>query len=165
MWHASCVPSTTQVWSITYNSWLTFVLLVWSCVIWMIRDRRRYAMMSAPFLAVYGTLLLLLSFLSGLRLRRDELYPGLPHAVLVDFDMAIYPAPCIHLGGKVLYTFSFWLLFRQQQKEKQEEKDLKESDESLEEVKVLPRMDSSLYKHLLWLYVNKVTFSNSVTMH
>uniref|UniRef100_A0A673XM72 Piezo-type mechanosensitive ion channel component 2-like n=1 Tax=Salmo trutta TaxID=8032 RepID=A0A673XM72_SALTR len=127
-----------EVWSITYNSWLTFVLLVWSCVIWMIRDRRRYAMMSAPFLAVYGTLLLLLSFLSGLRLRRDELYPGLPHAVLVDFDMAIYPAPCIHLGGKVLYTFSFWLLFRQQQKEKQEEQDLKESDESLEEVKVLP---------------------------
>nr|XP_029521203.1 piezo-type mechanosensitive ion channel component 2-like [Oncorhynchus nerka] len=127
-----------MVWSITYNSWLTFVLLVWSCVIWMMRDRRRYAMMSAPFLAVYGTLLLLLAFLSGLRLRRDELYPGLPHAMLVDFDMAIYPAPCIHLGGKVLYTFSFWLLFRQQQKEKQEEQDLKESDESLEEVKVLP---------------------------
>nr|XP_024002966.1 piezo-type mechanosensitive ion channel component 2-like [Salvelinus alpinus] len=127
-----------MVWSITYNSWLTFALLVWSCVIWMMRDRRRYAMMSAPFLAVYGTLLLLLAFLSGLRLRRDELYPGLPHAVLVDFDMAIYPAPCIHLGGKVLYTFSFWLLFRQQQKEKQEEQDLKESDESLEEVKVLP---------------------------
>nr|XP_046188657.1 piezo-type mechanosensitive ion channel component 2-like [Oncorhynchus gorbuscha] len=127
-----------MVWSITYNSWLTFVLLVWSCVIWMMRDRRRYAMMSAPFLAVYGTLLLLLAFLSGLRLRRDELYPGLPHAMLVDFDMAIYPAPCIHLGGKALYTFSFWLLFRQQQKEKQEEQDLKESDESLEEVKVLP---------------------------
>ncbi|KAM9429324.1 piezo-type mechanosensitive ion channel component 2-like [Salvelinus alpinus] len=127
-----------MVWSITYNSWLTFALLVWSCVIWMMRDRRRYAMMSAPFLAVYGTLLLLLAFLSGLRLRRDELYPGLPNAVLVDFDMAIYPAPCIHLGGKVLYTFSFWLLFRQQQKEKQEEQDLKESDESLEEVKVLP---------------------------
>ncbi|XP_031649162.1 piezo-type mechanosensitive ion channel component 2-like [Oncorhynchus kisutch] len=127
-----------MVWSITYNSWLTFALLVWSCVIWMMRDRRRYAMMSAPFLAVYGTLLLLLAFLSGLRLRRDELYPGLPHAMLVDFDMAIYPAPCIHLGGKVLYTFSFWLLFRQQQKEKQKEQDLKESDESLEEVKVLP---------------------------
>ncbi|CAB1329419.1 unnamed protein product [Coregonus sp. 'balchen'] len=127
-----------MVWSITYNSWLTFALLVWSCVIWMMRDRRRYAMMSAPFLAVYGTLLLLLAFLSGLRLRQDELYPGLPHAVLVDFDMATYPAPCIHLGGKVFYAFSFWLLFRQQLKEKQEEQDLKESDESLDEVKVLP---------------------------
>uniref|UniRef100_A0AAZ3P3B8 Piezo-type mechanosensitive ion channel component n=1 Tax=Oncorhynchus tshawytscha TaxID=74940 RepID=A0AAZ3P3B8_ONCTS len=132
----SCVPSTPQVWSITYNSWLTFALLVWSCLIWIMRDRRRYAMMSAPFLAVYGTVLLLLAFLSSLRLRRDELYPDLAHAVLVDFDMASYPAPCVHLGAKVFYAFSFLLLFRQQLKEKQEEQDLKESEESLDEVKV-----------------------------
>ncbi|XP_019907103.2 piezo-type mechanosensitive ion channel component 2-like [Esox lucius] len=133
-----------MVWSITYNSWLTFALLVWSCVIWMMRDRRRYAMMSAPFLALYGTMLLLLSFLSGLRLRREELYPGLPHAVLVDFDMAAYPAPCVHLGSKVFYTFSFWLLLRQQLKERREEQEFKESGESLDEVKTLPRMDSGL---------------------
>ncbi|KAL1021410.1 hypothetical protein UPYG_G00012940 [Umbra pygmaea] len=126
-----------MVWSITYNSWLTFALLVWSCVIWMMRDRRRYAMMSAPFLAVYGTSLLLLSFLSCLKLRRDELYPGLPHTVLVDFDMAVYTAPCIHLGAKVFYTFSFWMLFRQQLKEKQEAQDLKGSEDTLDEVKVL----------------------------
>uniref|UniRef100_A0A8C8DBF9 Piezo-type mechanosensitive ion channel component n=1 Tax=Oncorhynchus tshawytscha TaxID=74940 RepID=A0A8C8DBF9_ONCTS len=136
----SCVPSTPQVWSITYNSWLTFALLVWSCLIWIMRDRRRYAMMSAPFLAVYGTVLLLLAFLSSLRLRRDELYPDLAHAVLVDFDMASYPAPCVHLGAKVFYAFSFLLLFRQQLKEKQEEQDLKESEESLDEVKVLPQV-------------------------
>ncbi|KAJ8015812.1 hypothetical protein DPEC_G00000240 [Dallia pectoralis] len=127
-----------MVWSITYNSWLTFALLVWSCIIWMMRDRRRYALMSAPFLALYGTILLLLSFLSGLRLRRDELYPGLPHAVLVDFDMVMYQAPCVHLGAKVFYTFSFWLLFRQQLKERREEQELKKSVESLDEVKTLP---------------------------
>uniref|UniRef100_A0A8C7UAN9 Piezo-type mechanosensitive ion channel component n=1 Tax=Oncorhynchus mykiss TaxID=8022 RepID=A0A8C7UAN9_ONCMY len=139
----SCVPSTPQVWSITYNSWLTFALLVWSCLIWIMRDRRRYAMMSAPFLAVYGTVLLLLAFLSSLRLRRDELYPDLAHAVLVDFDMASYPAPCVHLGAKVFYAFSFLLLFRQQLKEKQEEQDLKESEESLDEVKVSMLCSSS----------------------
>uniref|UniRef100_A0A672GNJ7 Uncharacterized protein n=1 Tax=Salarias fasciatus TaxID=181472 RepID=A0A672GNJ7_SALFA len=50
-----------MVWSITYNNWLTFALLVWSCIIWMMRDRRRYAMMSAPFLAIYGTVLLVLA--------------------------------------------------------------------------------------------------------
>uniref|UniRef100_A0A8C7UJ22 Piezo-type mechanosensitive ion channel component n=1 Tax=Oncorhynchus mykiss TaxID=8022 RepID=A0A8C7UJ22_ONCMY len=147
----SCVPSTPQVWSITYNSWLTFALLVWSCLIWIMRDRRRYAMMSAPFLAVYGTVLLLLAFLSSLRLRRDELYPDLAHAVLVDFDMASYPAPCVHLGAKVFYAFSFLLLFRQQLKEKQEEQDLKESEESLDEVKVLPpdEGDTSLIMEML----------------
>ncbi|XP_024239446.1 piezo-type mechanosensitive ion channel component 2-like [Oncorhynchus tshawytscha] len=140
-----------MVWSITYNSWLTFALLVWSCLIWIMRDRRRYAMMSAPFLAVYGTVLLLLAFLSSLRLRRDELYPDLAHAVLVDFDMASYPAPCVHLGAKVFYAFSFLLLFRQQLKEKQEEQDLKESEESLDEVKVLPpdEGDTSLVMEML----------------
>ncbi|CDQ89753.1 unnamed protein product [Oncorhynchus mykiss] len=127
------------------------------------RDRRRYAMMSAPFLAVYGTVLLLLAFLSSLRLRRDELYPDLAHAVLVDFDMASYPAPCVHLGAKVFYAFSFLLLFRQQLKEKQEEQDLKESEESLDEVKVLPRLDSSPFMHTLWIQTDKVTFSNTVT--
>lgn len=92
----------SKVWSITYNNWLTFALLVWSCMIWMMRDRRRYAMMSAPFLAVYGTVLVVLGFLSGLRLTREELYPRLPPTVIVDFDLNSYhPAPCIHLGAKV----------------------------------------------------------------
>uniref|UniRef100_A0A665UH78 Uncharacterized protein n=1 Tax=Echeneis naucrates TaxID=173247 RepID=A0A665UH78_ECHNA len=136
MLHADLDPKCLQVWSITYNSWLTFALLVWSCIIWMMRDRRRYAMMSAPFLAAYGTVLLALGFLSGLRLSRAELYPGLPPAVVLDFDLGSYhPAPCIHLGAKVFYCFSFWLMFRQQLKERQEEQSLKE--ESLDEVKVV----------------------------
>lgn len=90
------------MWSITYVSWLTFALLVWSCIIWMMRDRRRYAMLSAPFLAAYGTVLLGLGFVSGLRLSRAELYPALPPAVIMDFDLDSYhPAPCVHLGAKV----------------------------------------------------------------
>uniref|UniRef100_I3J0P4 Uncharacterized protein n=1 Tax=Oreochromis niloticus TaxID=8128 RepID=I3J0P4_ORENI len=96
-----------QIWSITYNNWLTFAMLVWSCIIWMMRDRRRYAMMSAPFLAIYGTVLVVLGFLSGLRLSRAELYPGLPQAVIVDFDLNSYhPAPCVK-GLLVKY----WILF------------------------------------------------------
>ncbi|XP_077465770.1 piezo-type mechanosensitive ion channel component 2 [Stigmatopora argus] len=125
-----------MVWSITYTNWLTFALLIWSCIIWMMRDRRRYAMMSAPFLAAYGTVLVVLGFVSGLRLSRAELYPGLPPAVIEDFDLNSYhPAPCIHLGPKVFYTFSFWLMLRQQLKERQEEQNLK--SRSLDEVKVI----------------------------
>uniref|UniRef100_A0A7N8XGX8 Piezo-type mechanosensitive ion channel component n=1 Tax=Mastacembelus armatus TaxID=205130 RepID=A0A7N8XGX8_9TELE len=81
--HVNNIKLYLQVWSITYNNWLTFALLVWSCIIWMMRDRRRYAMMSAPFLAIYGTVLVVLGYVSGLRLNRAELYPGLPPAVIL----------------------------------------------------------------------------------
>ncbi|KAK2840910.1 hypothetical protein Q7C36_012489 [Tachysurus vachellii] len=122
-----------MIWSITYNSWLTFALLIWSCVIWMSRHRREYTMISAPFLAVYCTLLLVAGFISAFRLHHSELFPALPKAVLVDFDLYTYQTPCLHLGAKMIYSFSFWMLLRQQLIEKQEEQQLKE--ESLHEVK------------------------------
>ncbi|KAG7273270.1 hypothetical protein CRUP_009698, partial [Coryphaenoides rupestris] len=114
-----------MIWSITYNSWLTFALLVWSCIIWMMRDRRRYAMMSAPFLAVYGTVLVVMGFMSALRLSRAELYPGLPLAVIGDFDFNSY--------HPIFYTFNFWLMLRQQLQEIQAQRLLKE--ESLDEIR------------------------------
>lgn len=68
-------------------------------------------MMSAPFLAAYGTVLVVMGFLSGLRLTREELYPSLPPTVIVDFDLNSYhPAPCIHLGAKVSIKFLKFLL-------------------------------------------------------
>uniref|UniRef100_A0A8C1E0Q9 Piezo domain-containing protein n=1 Tax=Cyprinus carpio carpio TaxID=630221 RepID=A0A8C1E0Q9_CYPCA len=91
----------TMVWSISYNSWLTLVLLVWSCAIWMLKERRRFAMLSAPFLAIYGTLLLVVTFISQLHLNHIDIFPTLPK--------------------HVSYTLSFWILLRQQLKEKNEE--------------------------------------------
>uniref|UniRef100_A0A8C9WR46 Piezo-type mechanosensitive ion channel component n=1 Tax=Scleropages formosus TaxID=113540 RepID=A0A8C9WR46_SCLFO len=128
-----------MVWSITYNSWLTFVLLVWSCVIWILRDRRRYAILSAPFLAIYSTALVLAAYLSGLQLHQDELFPGLPTSVLLDFDLHHSETPCIHLGAKVLYAFTFWVLQRQNLKEKQE-KQFQQNEPPV--VKVLPSGNS-----------------------
>ncbi|XP_028841723.1 piezo-type mechanosensitive ion channel component 2 [Denticeps clupeoides] len=122
-----------MVWSITYNSWLTFVLLVWSCAIWVLQDRRRYAMLSAPFLGIYGTVLVVAAYISGLHLHRQELFPNIPMAVLIDLDLHGYHHPCIHLGAKVVYTCSFWMLLRQHLQEKQEEEQQK--TERLEEVK------------------------------
>lgn len=28
-----------MAWSVTYHSWITFILLLWSCYLWMARDR------------------------------------------------------------------------------------------------------------------------------
>ncbi|RXM92853.1 Piezo-type mechanosensitive ion channel component 2 [Acipenser ruthenus] len=114
--------------------WLTLVLLIWSCVIWMLRDRRRYALLSSPFLVLYGNVLVVCNFFTGLTLRQDELFPGIPDPVLQDLDLKRYPTPCVHLVAKVTYTFTFCLLLRQHLTEKKELETLRE--EPLAEVKV-----------------------------
>ncbi|KAI7808253.1 putative piezo-type mechanosensitive ion channel component 2 [Triplophysa rosa] len=124
-----------MVWSITYKSWLTLVLLVWSCVIWMLKNRRRFAMLSAPFLAVYGTFLLVIAFISELHLNQNHLFPVLPKLVLMDFDVYGYPVPCVHLITKGFYAFTFWMLLHQHLKEKKEGRQQK-SEECLTEIKV-----------------------------
>uniref|UniRef100_A0A4W3J0I5 Piezo-type mechanosensitive ion channel component 2-like n=1 Tax=Callorhinchus milii TaxID=7868 RepID=A0A4W3J0I5_CALMI len=94
-----CALIIMMVWSITYNSWLTFALLIWSCIIWMLRDRQRYAKLSSPFLVVYGNLLVVQQFFVGLQLSEAELFP----------DVA-----------KIFYASIFWLLLRQYLTEKEE---------------------------------------------
>ncbi|XP_067904575.1 piezo-type mechanosensitive ion channel component 2-like [Heterodontus francisci] len=115
-----CALIFMMVWSITYTSWLTFALLIWSCVIWMLRDRQRWAKLSSPFLVVYGNLLVTQQFFTGLQLSEAELFPGVSNAVLIDFDLKRPNTPCVHLGAKVIYTFTFWLLLRQHLTDKKE---------------------------------------------
>lgn len=69
-------PSFLEAWSITYHSWLTFVLLIWSCTLWMIRNRRKYAMISSPFMVVYGNLLLILQYIWSFELPEIKKVPG-----------------------------------------------------------------------------------------
>lgn len=36
---------------------------MWSCVLWMVRDRRRYAMLTSPFMVAYGDLVIVLQYI------------------------------------------------------------------------------------------------------
>ncbi|KAH1182432.1 hypothetical protein KIL84_010186 [Mauremys mutica] len=151
-----------MVWSITYNSWLTFVLLIWSCIIWMVRDRHRYAMRSSPFLAIYGNILVILNFFVGFNISHEELFPEIPTSVLTDFDLKPYSLPCVHLGVKIFYAFTFWLLLRQHMIKRH----MEEKQETLTEVTVdanereiphnpLLEISGSLIKGMLvkyWIY-------------
>uniref|UniRef100_A0A9J8AXL0 Piezo-type mechanosensitive ion channel component n=1 Tax=Cyprinus carpio carpio TaxID=630221 RepID=A0A9J8AXL0_CYPCA len=58
-----CALIAMMAWSITYVSWPTFVFLLWSCTLWMVRDRRKYAMLTSPFMVAYGNLLLVLQYI------------------------------------------------------------------------------------------------------
>ncbi|XP_033368100.1 piezo-type mechanosensitive ion channel component 2 isoform X3 [Parus major] len=119
-----CALIAMMAWSITYHSWLTFVLLIWSCTLWMIRDRRKYAMISSPFMVFYGNLLLILQYIWSIELKNDEL------PQVSGFLKRKDPG---ELASKILFTITFWLLLRQHLTE---QKALRLKEATLSEVKV-----------------------------
>nr|XP_043872731.1 piezo-type mechanosensitive ion channel component 1 [Solea senegalensis] len=111
-----CALIAMMVWSITYHSWLTFVLLLWACLIWILRARRHAATLCSPFILHYGLALCCLQYVWAM-----ELQPELPTTVgtmslrQLGLDRAQYP--CLRLGAMILFTLTFWLLVRQSVKE------------------------------------------------
>ncbi|XP_058871632.1 piezo-type mechanosensitive ion channel component 2-like isoform X2 [Acipenser ruthenus] len=154
-----CALIAMMAWSITYHSWLTFVLLIWSCTLWMVRNRRKYAMLTSPFMVFYGNLLLSLQYIwsidvdeipkvSGILVRKEE--------------------PFAELGSKILCALTFWLLLRQhlmERKEKLEDEGNaalsairveKEEKEEEEEEKEIMHVLGNLVKAMFikyWIYV------------
>uniref|UniRef100_A0A667X6J1 Piezo type mechanosensitive ion channel component 1 (Er blood group) n=1 Tax=Myripristis murdjan TaxID=586833 RepID=A0A667X6J1_9TELE len=111
-----CALIAMMVWSITYHSWLTFVLLLWACLIWILRARRHAATLCSPFILLYGLALCCLQYVWAM-----ELQPELPTTVgtmslrHLGLDRARYP--CLRLGAMLLFTLTFWLLLHQAVKE------------------------------------------------
>ncbi|KAK2922149.1 piezo-type mechanosensitive ion channel component 1 isoform X2 [Channa argus] len=111
-----CALIAMMVWSITYHSWLTFVLLLWACLIWIVRARQQAATLCSPFILLYGLALCCLQYVWGM-----ELEPELPTTVgtmslrQLGLDRTQYP--CLRLGAMLLFTLTFWLLLRQSVKE------------------------------------------------
>ncbi|KAM8858864.1 piezo-type mechanosensitive ion channel component 1 isoform 2-T2 [Spinachia spinachia] len=111
-----CALIAMMVWSITYHSWLTFVLLLWACLIWILRARRHAATLCSPFILLYGLALCCLQYVWAM-----DLQPELPTMVgtmslrQLGLDRARHP--CLRLGAMLLFTLTFWLLVRQSVKE------------------------------------------------
>ncbi|XP_040288144.1 piezo-type mechanosensitive ion channel component 2 isoform X2 [Bufo bufo] len=118
-----CALISMMAWSITYHSWLTFVLLIWSCALWMIRDRRKYAMLSSPFMVIYGNLLVTLQYIWSINLPTE----------LKDISGLLERKSPEELASKILFIVTFWLLLRQHLTE---QKHLKEQEATLSEIKV-----------------------------
>ncbi|KAM6953819.1 piezo-type mechanosensitive ion channel component 2-like [Aplochiton taeniatus] len=107
-----CALIAMMAWSITYVSWLTCVLLLWSCALWMTRGRRHYTMMTSPCMVAYGNLLIVLQYIWSFPAL--EPVPGLFPKKEVPFR---------ELGTKVLCLSSFWLLLRQSLTERTHKED------------------------------------------
>ncbi|XP_032467901.1 piezo-type mechanosensitive ion channel component 1 isoform X2 [Phocoena sinus] len=112
-----CALIAMMVWSITYHSWLTFVLLLWACLIWTVRSRHQMAMLCSPFILLYGLALCSLRYVWAMDLR-PELPTALGPVSLRQLGLEHTRYPCLDLGAMLLCTLTFWLLLRQFVKEK-----------------------------------------------
>uniref|UniRef100_A0A673Y0V0 Piezo type mechanosensitive ion channel component 2 n=1 Tax=Salmo trutta TaxID=8032 RepID=A0A673Y0V0_SALTR len=138
-----CALIAMMAWSITYVSWLTFVFLIWSCTLWMVRDRRQYTMTTSPFMVFYGNLLIILQYIWSFELLQPV--PGLFLKKEVPFR---------ELGSKMLCLLSFWLLLRQALTERKE-KDREVVDESGGHREMMELLGNTLMAMLnkYWIYI------------
>ncbi|XP_013363415.1 PREDICTED: piezo-type mechanosensitive ion channel component 1 isoform X3 [Chinchilla lanigera] len=112
-----CALIAMMVWSITYHSWLTFVLLLWACLIWTVRSRHQLAILCAPCILLYGLALCCLRYVWAMDLQ-PELPTTLGPVSLRQLGLEHTRYPCLDLGAMLLYTLTFWLLLRRFVKEK-----------------------------------------------
>ncbi|XP_051485656.1 piezo-type mechanosensitive ion channel component 1 isoform X2 [Apus apus] len=112
-----CALIAMMVWSITYHSWLAFVLLIWACLIWTVRSQQQFAMVCSPFLLLYSITLGCLQYVWAM-----DVIPELPtHLGFMSLRQLglVHPAyPYVDLGAQLLLTLTFFLLLRQSVKEK-----------------------------------------------
>ncbi|XP_063742823.1 piezo-type mechanosensitive ion channel component 2 isoform X2 [Eleginops maclovinus] len=124
-----CALIAMMAWSITYVSWLTFVFLMWSCMLWMVRDRRRYAMLSSPFMVAYGNLVISLQYIWSFENMDPDKYSGF---------FVRKKNPFHSLSSKIMCLLTFWLLLRQtltERREKQNEESASLSDVHVDDEK------------------------------
>nr|XP_013001447.1 piezo-type mechanosensitive ion channel component 1 isoform X3 [Cavia porcellus] len=112
-----CALIAMMVWSITYHSWLTFVLLLWACLIWTVRSRHQLAILCAPCILLYGLALCCLRYVWAMDLQ-PELPTTLGPVSLRQLGLEHTRYPCLDLGAMLLYILTFWLLLRRFVKEK-----------------------------------------------
>lgn len=118
-----------MTWSITYHSWLTFILLLWSCALWMIPNSRRACLYSSPFLVLYAELLLLLQYIYSFDLTDDELPSKVEKVNLTQIGLVKYHALSYQpLAIKILYTIMFWITLHQHIEEKRRNSDRRLSE-------------------------------------
>ncbi|XP_033236595.1 piezo-type mechanosensitive ion channel component isoform X23 [Drosophila pseudoobscura] len=133
-----------MAWSIVYHSWLTFVLLLWANVLWMIPNQRKAMMRSSPFIVLYAEVLLVAQYIYGMDLNNNELptkvtvslkYPirMISYRMIylqtaginlqqIGFERPIenHMRPCVPLIVKTAFVLMFWVTSRQFFKEKRD---------------------------------------------
>ena len=107
-----------MTWSITYHSWMGFVLLCWSCVIWMMPNSRQACLRSSPFLVLYAMSLLLTQYVVSLNVYDLPDPAELNYLDELGLRFEPYDTAYKSLVIKLAYTLVFCITLRQHMEER-----------------------------------------------
>ncbi|CAD5110766.1 DgyrCDS133 [Dimorphilus gyrociliatus] len=102
-------------WSITYHSWLSFLMLLAACIIWMTPQKSKLLLTLSPVIVFYGICLVLLQYIYGLQLSNEELPVNTTNGYpLSELGLVKYgEKSCFVLTVKLLFTLGFFFTMRQ----------------------------------------------------
>lgn len=101
-----------MAWSIIFLSWITFVLLLWALLIWIlpISSTRNRCLYTSPLLVLYAEAIIISTFIYGMKTNLPENVNGID---LNEVGMKHYAYPFIVLIVELVFTLMFWLTLRQ----------------------------------------------------
>ncbi|KAA3682259.1 piezo-type mechanosensitive ion channel component 1/2 [Paragonimus westermani] len=103
-----------MAWAVAYRSWLSFILLLSACILWISPNSRSACLYASPLIVLYAIVLILIQYVYCMNLTGDEL----PQEVTPDglqfseLGMQKWPNPVGALGLQITFLVSFWLTLR-----------------------------------------------------
>jgi len=95
-----------QAWSIVFHSWLSFVLLISACLIWIVPQKRELCLRCSPVVVIYAVCLISLQYIYGFSLNDQELPTTVNGYRLKEVGLVKYSYPVGPLAVQVCFILS-----------------------------------------------------------
>lgn len=103
-----------MAWSVVFRSWLSFILLLSACVLWILPNSRLACLYCSPLIVAYGMCIILLQYIYCFDLTEAELPTYLPekNLNLTEIGLHRWPIPVWPLALQLMFLVFFWLNLR-----------------------------------------------------
>ncbi|TGZ63042.1 hypothetical protein CRM22_007115 [Opisthorchis felineus] len=103
-----------MAWAVTYRSWLSFILLLSACIVWISPNSRAACLYASPLIVLYAIVLILIQYVYGLNLTTAELPKQVtPDGLeMAELGMKKWDNSVGALGLQITFLVFFWLTLR-----------------------------------------------------
>ncbi|CDS37826.1 protein piezo2 [Echinococcus multilocularis] len=103
-----------MAWSVVLRSWLSFILLLSACILWILPNSRLACLYCSPLIVAYGMCIILLQYIYCFDLTEVELPTYLPdkNLNLTEIGLHRWPVPVWPLSLQLTFLVFFWLNLR-----------------------------------------------------